>query len=257
MSEVLLLAERVVKNYGGLTAVHKLDLQVAKGEIVSLVGPNGAGKTTFFDCVTGMTAISSGKISFLGRDITGSRPHSIARMGLARTFQLPRVFGTETVLENVVIAQHKFMSGNTWQTICSLFRENWQGRVVESAMKFLNLVQLSGKERISGATLPIGERKRLELAIALATGPKLLLLDEPAAGMNPTEINQLMNVLRSVSASGMGICVVEHHMEMVMTVSDRIVVLNFGEKIAEGSPDEVCRDLVVIEAYLGKGRETQ
>jgi branched-chain amino acid transport system ATP-binding protein len=261
-SEFILVADRVSKVFGGLVAVHDVDFAIPRGGIVSIIGPNGAGKTTFFNMLTGLYRPTTGVIEFEGRDITGKRPDIIMSRGVARTFQNIRLFGTMTALENVMVGQHARMRAGLFGSIVRTPRVRREEREVEDkAAATLDYVGLRSRllHQMS-ANLSYGDQRRVEIARALASDPKLLLLDEPTAGMNPEESARLtafMNQLRK--ERGVTILLIEHDMKVVMGVSERITVLDHGEKIAEGPPDDVRRNERVVEAYLGarESRETQ
>ena len=234
----LLAARGLSKRFGGLQAVAGLDLSVAPGEMLGLIGPNGAGKTTVFNLLSGFLAPDGGEIVFAGRSIAGLPPHAICRLGLARTFQIVRPFPHMTVLENVRVG--------------ALARFPRASEALAQAREVVARVGLGTRERVAAGALTLADRKRLELARALATGPSLLLLDEVMAGLNPTEIEAIIQLIRSIHDSGVSILLIEHNMRAVMALSHRIVVLSFGERIAEGAPAEIANHPRVVEAYLGE-----
>jgi branched-chain amino acid transport system ATP-binding protein len=234
----LLAARGLSKRFGGLQAVAGLDLSVAPGEMLGLIGPNGAGKTTVFNLLSGFLAPDGGEIVFAGRSIAGLPPHAICRLGLARTFQIVRPFPRMTVLENVRVG--------------ALARFPRASAALTQAREVVARVGLGTRERVAAGALTLADRKRLELARALATGPSLLLLDEVMAGLNPTEIEAIIQLIRSIHDSGVSILLIEHNMRAVMALSHRIVVLSFGERIAEGAPAEIANHPRVVEAYLGE-----
>ncbi len=253
MAEVLLKAENVSEVFGGLKAVSDFNFYINKGELVGLIGPNGAGKTTAFNMITGVYEPTTGTIDFDGRSIVGLKPYQITQRGIARTFQNIRLFSELSVLDNVKIAYHSHVKYTVAEAVIRLgryFRE--EKEIEEKSMALLKIFKLDDKAHEMAKNLPYGAQRRLEIARALAAQPKLLLLDEPAAGMNPQETKELMEMIRWIRKEfGLTVLLIEHDMSLVMGICERIYVLEYGVIIAKGTPDEIKRDPEVIRAYLG------
>jgi len=235
---ILFEVKNLVKHFGGLAAVDNVSFQVEKGEIFGLIGPNGSGKTTIFNCISSYFPVTSGNISFQGRDITGMKTNKICKIGIGRTFQVVKPLGRLSVLDNVIAAA--FSKAQT------------KHEARDIAMETLEFCGLLHRKDVIARSLPIGERKRLEITRAMATRPELLLLDETAAGLNPTELFGAIKLIKKIRDKGVTIIIVEHIMKVIMTISDRIHAINFGQTIAEGIPEEVSNNRAVIEAYLGE-----
>ena len=259
MSKAILKVAGLTKNFGGIKAVDNIDLDIRQGEIVALIGPNGAGKTTFFNCLTGIYNPSSGDIKLCnpksGKETTvnGMKPNKITEKGMARTFQNIRLFPTMSVLENVMIGRHcrtkSLIFGAIFRNPATRREEE---EIIETSYDILKKVGLHKEVNEEARNLSYGAQRRLEIARALATEPFLLLLDEPAAGMNPKETEALVSLIRKICSEGHSILLIEHDMKLVMSLSDRIFVMDYGKKIAQGTPEEVRSNPAVIKAYLGE-----
>jgi branched-chain amino acid transport system ATP-binding protein len=234
----LLEIDRLTKNFGGLRAVDKLNLTIEEGMIFGLIGPNGAGKSTAFNCIAGLYSATSGRVVYKGDEITNLKPYEVCRRGIARTFQLVKPFPTKSVLKNV--------------TVGGFLRSKNTDEAEEKALEVLEFVGLMDKKEVLGKSLTIADRKRLELARALATDPTLLLLDEVMAGLRPAEVEQVITIIRKINERGITIFLIEHIMQAIMSLSDLIVVIHYGKKIAEGQPEEIASNEQVIKAYLGE-----
>jgi len=258
MSDALLKAENVSEVFGGLKAVSDFNFYINPGELVGLIGPNGAGKTTAFNLFTGVYQPTTGQITFAGDSIVGLKPYQITQRGIARTFQNIRLFSELSVLDNVKIAFHSHVKYGMLEAVLRMGRYfSEEERVEEESRRLLRIFHLDGQENEKAKNLPYGAQRRLEIARALATKPKLLLLDEPAAGMNPQETKELMDMIRWIRKEfGLTILLIEHDMSLVMGICERIYVLEYGSTIAEGTPEEIKKNPEVIRAYLGGGGRT-
>jgi branched-chain amino acid transport system ATP-binding protein len=256
MSEALLQVTDLTLRFGGVTAVDGLSCTVYERDILSVIGPNGAGKTSAFNCITGFYRPSGGSVRLAGEQISGRRPSAIAARGVARTFQNLRLFGELSVLDNVRAGTHLRIRQSALDALLHTPRfRRTERQATEEAQHWLDFVGLRGDRHAAARNLPYGEQRRVEIARALARGPRLLLLDEPAAGLNHGEKVELLDLLHRISELGVTLVLIEHDMGLVMRVSRRVLVLNFGQKIAEGTPDEVRRDPAVLDAYLGRDEE--
>lgn len=236
----LLELKGVSKHFGGLAAISDVSFEIREGEILGLIGPNGAGKTTLFNVIDGFYAPTKGEVRFKGQRISGSKPHQLCKLGIARTFQVVKPLQRMSVLDNVIAS--------------AFLRAKSKAEAVSIAEETLRFTGLSEDRDVISKGLPLGKRKKLEIARALATRPELLLLDESFAGLNPSELNESIEIIKHIKERGITIMIIEHHMKVIMSISDRIVVINYGQKIAEGSPREIRDNPLVVEAYLGEAQ---
>ena len=257
-AETLLELDNVGISFGGLRAVDQLGFRIERGQIVALIGPNGAGKTTVFNLITGVYKPTDGHVRWRGRDVTGLAPHRIAELGIRRTFQTIRLFSDMTVLENVIAGQHLHIRQRWWQGLLNTPAQRREEQVlVDKAMAVLERLDLADVANEEATSLAYGVQRRVELARCLVADPELIILDEPAAGLNENESAELNATIRAIRDSGVTVILVEHDMSVVMNVADNIVVINFGKKIAEGNPDAIRSNPLVIEAYLGQDDEEE
>jgi len=251
----ILVSDKVTKRFGGLEAVSKVDLELKEHAIYSIIGPNGAGKTTLFNCITGFYTPEEGTIVFKGRNITGMSPDRVARLGISRTYQNIRLFKNMTAVENILVGMQSHLKSGVLGAIFRDPRTNREEKeAVEEANRLLFFINLKGMGDLLAKNLPYGQQRRLEIGRALASKPALLLLDEPTAGMNPRETQDMVDFIRRLRDElGVTILLIEHQMRVVMSISEQISVLDFGVKIAEGTPLEIQKNPHVVEAYLGRG----
>jgi len=248
----LLEIQGLTKKFGGLTAVNNFDMVVEKGEIAGLIGPNGAGKTTVFNTISGIFKPSSGKVLFKGQDITGFSPHNVVRMGLVRTFQITTVFSDLSVLENIRLGSHLLAKLSFWDDLLTTpYQRRKEKELFAKAATLAEFLGLGDKTNELAKNLSHGHQRALEFAIALASDPEMVLLDEPVAGMSSEETQEMMRIIRATRDRGVTVLLVEHDMKMVMNICTNLYVLNFGNKLAEGNPQQICANESVISAYLG------
>ena len=244
--------EGLTKKFGGLTAVNEVDFEIEKGKITAIIGPNGAGKSTFFNLISGFHQPTSGSITFEGKDITKTPPHIVARLGIARTFQTTHLFDTSSVIDNIIVGYRLRTKSKLFDAILRTKREKREEKeAFERAIEVLDFVGLTNLADSPVSTISQESKKRVAIALALATGPKVIFLDEPAAGINPGETEGLAELMKKIVDSGITVCTIEHKMQMIMGLADNIMVLNHGAKIAQGTPEEIKNNPTVIEAYLG------